>query len=326
MDRIGDVIQTSPKVREAEAGAEKARRRATTTVTAPLHPMVGNLWIPAWTVRPCAYAATKKLAKEMPLYLVIYSRTDDEFIPCYASRESLGATIGISRSTVTKYLTALGKAGLVLEIDRGVDSRLQQHRPPARWALDPFAADVWRDKVEARLARIAEEDGHDARWLGYAIQKLNFFAMRSHKLMTAIAEDMPFVPRTRRRKKSSGKSKKRSKSENRRSAPSTASNAKQDNGLGGAATQIYPTTHFYPRGEIYTTHIEQGAGAGEDGAGGADDGGAHDEADAVPLSKRGKNGAPPQASCIPSTHPNRLSDMGLDGSAAKNESRDRDAA
>jgi len=175
-----------------------------------MHAMVGNLWVPAWAVRPGAYAAVAPLADAMPLWIAMHSRTDDEWCPCYANRETLGATLACSRAKVGRQLARLQKAGLLFVVERDVDRTSQQHRPPARWALDPHAADLWSEKVEegepslgieAALVRIAEEDGQDGRWLHRALTALDAFERRSRLLGARIAEDMPIPPKQRRPKK-----------------------------------------------------------------------------------------------------------------------------
>ena len=168
--------------------------------TDPLHPLVGNLWVPVWAVRPGSYAALAHLARCMPLWLVLHSRNGDYWKPAYASREQLGATIGVSRATVTRQLRKLTKEALLFEVQRGVEPKAARHRPPARWALDPFAADLWREKVEDALARVAENDGQDHAWYAQAIRRLDDFERRSRLLGAKIGEDMPFPPKPRKRK------------------------------------------------------------------------------------------------------------------------------
>lgn len=207
----------------------------------PLHAIVGNMWVPVWAIRPGAYRALAPLASTMPLWLLLLSRNDRTWVPCYASRESLGATLGTSRATVARQLEALRKAALLFEVDCGMEKKSRRHRPPARWALDPFAAHLWREKVEEGLARIAEQDGHDGRWYHNAIQALDAFHRRSSWLGAYIAEDMPVDPRPRRRKK-------RKKSKKRR-----------------AATQNEPWAHNEPPGEGFTRDRGEQAQASSEG-------------------------------------------------------------
>ena len=152
----------------------------------PLAPLVGNMWMPAWAVRPGSYTALRGVALTMLLWLLLHSRSGDFFRPCYASREDLGMTLGI---------------GLLFEVKRGVEPKTRRHRPPARWALDPFTEPFWSEKVEAALVRVAEEDGHDGRWLRRATTSLEAFARRSRFLMAAIRDDMPFPPRKPRKRR-----------------------------------------------------------------------------------------------------------------------------
>ena len=115
-------------------------------------------------------------------------------------------TPGIGRAKVSRQLGQLRKVGLLFEVKRGVEPKTKRHRPPARWALDPFTDQLWSEKVEAALVRVAEEDGHDGRWLRRATTSLEAFARRSRFLMAAIRDDMPFPPtkpRRRRKKKRS---------------------------------------------------------------------------------------------------------------------------
>jgi hypothetical protein len=166
----------------------------------PLHPLVGDMWLPAWAVRPGSYKALQEVADAMPLFLALHSRCGDLWLPCYASRDTLGATIGISPRTVDRKLQALGKVGLLLEVDRGRVPRTKRQRPKARWCLDPFKVEKWRPKVEERLQRMREEDGRDGRWLHNALTALEAFERRSKALRRRIEEDMPagMVQRQRR--------------------------------------------------------------------------------------------------------------------------------
>jgi hypothetical protein len=166
-----------------------------------LHPMVFNLWVPAWAIRPGAYAAFAPIAGAMPLWLLLYSRTDGVWRPCYASQSQLGATIGISRGTVARQMDALRRAALVFELDRGRDRRTRRPRPPARWALDPYATELWRPAVEAMLSTIAEEDGHDRRWIHNAVTALEAFERRCAAMGSRIADDMPLSPWPQRKRK-----------------------------------------------------------------------------------------------------------------------------
>jgi len=184
---------TQPNTPELE-GARKPE-------TLPLHPLVGNLWVPAWAIRPGAYEVLEGVTAEMPLWLLLHSRNADYFHPCYASREQLGKTIGVSRSTITKQLKALRDVGLLWELDRGMEPKSRQHRPPARWALDPFNAEMWYPKVEAVLARIAEEDGQNSRWLARARASLDTFNRRSCFLANEIGASMPLKPRRKKASK-----------------------------------------------------------------------------------------------------------------------------
>ena len=105
---------------------------------------------------------------------------------------------------MSRQLGQLRKVGLLFEVKRGVEPKTKRHRPPARWALDPFTDDLWREKAEVALVRVAEEDGHDGRWLRRAVTALEAFARRSRFLMAAIRDDMPIPPskpRRRRKKK-----------------------------------------------------------------------------------------------------------------------------
>ena len=181
-----------------------ARRRANDVqpkAPTPLAPLVGNMWMPVWAVRPGSYTALRGVALTMPLWTLLHSRNQDFFKPCYASREDLGMTLGIGRAKVSRQLGQLRKVGLLFEVKRGVEPKTKRHRPPARWALDPFTEPFWSEKVEAALVRVAEEDGHDGRWLRRATTSLEAFARRSRFLMAAIRDDMPFPPRKPRKRR-----------------------------------------------------------------------------------------------------------------------------
>lgn len=166
----------------------------------PLEPMVGNLWVPVWAVRPGSYSILGKVAAAMPLWLLLHSRNGDYWHPSYHTRDQLAATLGTSRATITRRLRMLKNVDLLFEVKRGRERRTRQHRPPARWALDPFKADLWTEKVVESLQRIAEEDGHDGRWFERAKTSLEAFERRSRILGAKIGADMPFVPRPRKRK------------------------------------------------------------------------------------------------------------------------------
>ncbi len=167
----------------------------------PLEPLVGNLWVPAWLSRPGSCSAVKPVAREMPLWLLLHSRNGHYWHACYHTREQLGATLVMSVATVSRQLARLREHWFVFEVQRGVERKTRRHRPPARWALDPFKVDLWRPKVEADLARIAEEDGHDGRWYQRAVTSLEAFERRSRILGAKIGADMPQLLLRRQRKK-----------------------------------------------------------------------------------------------------------------------------
>ena len=174
----------------------------------PLGPLVGNLWVPVWAVRPGSYLALRDVTEAVPLWLALHSRNADYWKPAYASRETLGATLGISRATVSRRLKALRKASLLFEVERGMDRATRQHRPPARWALDPFTSDKWRPKVEQSLERVRQEDPQDGRWLHRAVTSLDAFERRSRALRSRIEADMPDRLVERQRKKEARRRKK----------------------------------------------------------------------------------------------------------------------
>lgn len=163
------------------------------------------MWVPAWAIRPGAYGALKHLTREMQVFLLLYSRNADFFRPSYATLDQLGATLGITGRTISRHLWELEKSHLVFKVERGIESKSQRRRPPARWALDPFTAELWRPKVEEVLTSIAEEDGHDGRWLHRATTSLDAFDRRSRLMAAKISEDMLVKPKRKRRKKSKKK-------------------------------------------------------------------------------------------------------------------------
>ena len=165
------------------------------------------MYVPCWALRPGAYSVLEGLAAEMPLWLLLHSFNADHWKPCYHTRDQLGATIGVSPRTISRRLTALSKAALLLEINRGLEPKSRCHRPPARWALDPFKPDKWRPKVEAALAKVAEDDGQSSYWLDHARRTLERFEVRSHALRNRIGEDMlpNLRPKRHKRRKSRGK-------------------------------------------------------------------------------------------------------------------------
>lgn len=170
-----------------------------------LPPLTGNLWVPVWAIRPGSYEALATLADAMPLWLALHSRCGDYWRPCYATREQLGVTIGAGRAKVTRLLAKLRKAGLLFEVDRGMDPKNHRRRAIARWALDPHAADLWRERVESALATVAEEDGQDGRWYRNAVTSLDAFERRCRLTGARIAADMPIAPKQRKRRKSKRK-------------------------------------------------------------------------------------------------------------------------
>lgn len=156
-----------------------------------LGPLVGNLWVPVWAIRPGTYRAIAPVADAMPLWLALHSRNADFWKPAYTSREQLGATLGITRNTVSRKLEALRKAGLLFEVKRGMDPATMRHRARARWALDPFTIEKWRPKVEASLQRVQLDDGQNGRWLHRAVTALDAFERGQRILRGKIEEDMP---------------------------------------------------------------------------------------------------------------------------------------
>ena len=82
-----------------------ARRRANDVppkAPTPLAPLVGNMWMPVWAVRPGSYTALRGVALTMPMWLLLHSRSGYFFWPCYASREDLGMTHGIGSAEVSR--------------------------------------------------------------------------------------------------------------------------------------------------------------------------------------------------------------------------------
>jgi DNA-binding transcriptional ArsR family regulator len=169
-------------------------------VVLPLEPLVGYIYVPPWALRPRSYEVLRGLADEMPLWLLIHSRNDPYWYPCYASREQLGATIGLSVRTVTRHLASLREANLLLEVDRGIDRVSRKHRPPARWSLDPFKVEKWTSKLEESLQRIAEDDGQPSYWYTLNERNLMKFRRASEVLAERIGADMPVLLRPKRSK------------------------------------------------------------------------------------------------------------------------------
>ena len=165
----------------------------------PLTPLTGNGYVPQFALRPGSYTAVRKIASAMPLYLCIYSFTNDYHRPLYASWDTLALTLGIGRAKVGRELGKLKAAALVFEVERGMDTG-KARRVPARWAVDPWASKVWRERIDQALEAIAEEDGHPTRWVAKHAKRLDWFQMRTAKLANAIAEDMLVKPRQRSHK------------------------------------------------------------------------------------------------------------------------------
>jgi hypothetical protein len=160
--------------------------------------------MPVWAIRPGAYAVLEPVVRDMPLWLAIHSRNAEDWRPCYHTREQLADTIGIGRTKVTEQFRRLRRVGLLFEVGRGQDPKTKKHLPPARFALDPMAHDLWRPEVEKMLARIAEEDGHDGRWYQRAVTSLDAFHRRAARLRALLLDDMPFAPRRPRRRRRAG--------------------------------------------------------------------------------------------------------------------------
>lgn len=167
-----------------------------------MEPLVGNMWVPAWAIRPGSFRALAGVTGEMALWLLLHSRNADYWRPSYATREQLGATVGIGVRTVSRKLDALRKAALLFEVQRGLEPKSQRNRPPARWALDPMTIERWAPKVEEKLVQIAEEDGQGSGWLRWAQCELAKFRNRSERLAALIREDLPIRKTPRKRNKS----------------------------------------------------------------------------------------------------------------------------
>jgi hypothetical protein len=180
----------------------------------PLQPLVGNMWVPVWAIRPGSYGVLEGLTAEMPLWLLLHSRNADYWKPSYATREQIVATIGGSVRNLSRQFGRLREAGLLFEVDRGEERGNRRHRPPARWALDPFTADLWgskwddkgerlpgQGKIEAALAEIAESDGQSRQWFEWAIRELDKFERASRYLADRIADDIPIKPRKASKRK-----------------------------------------------------------------------------------------------------------------------------
>lgn len=163
-------------------------------MTERLPALEGNQWVPVWTVRPGAFRAVRHLPDAMPLWQVIYSRTGNSFRPCIQSVEQLGATIGISRSTASRKLNALRDSYLVFELPRGRDPKTRSHRPPARWALDPFAEDHWRTRLEKEIKKLAQHDRQGSTWESYARTALDEFCRASARLREDLSADVRTDP------------------------------------------------------------------------------------------------------------------------------------
>ena len=106
-----------------------ARRRANDVqpkAPTPLAPLVGNMWMPVWAVRPGSYTALRGVALTMPLWTLLHSSNQDFFKPCYASREDLGMTLGIGRAKVSRQLGQLRKVGLLFEVGATMPDRAER--------------------------------------------------------------------------------------------------------------------------------------------------------------------------------------------------------
>lgn len=201
----------------------------------PMWPMCGDLYVPAWTIRPGLYRAIAPYADGMQLWLLIYSRNGDDFVPSYHTREQLGNSLGgWSRATVSRRIKLLLEGKLLFEVERWADRRTKKHKPPCRWALDPFKWELWSPKVEEHLRAVALEDGPTKRWLVNALESLNAYERWARGLAAKIADDMPVQPskRTPKRKRA----KKRGASKRKRIA----------------GVKIEPTTQLEPQGVVFT--------------------------------------------------------------------------
>jgi hypothetical protein len=187
-----DLLIVQAQRRKAEAWREAHPDGPAEPETgAPLPPMIGDLAVPPWAIRPGAFPRLAKYAPLMPLWLAIYSRSGDFHLPCYASRESLAATIGRSRSEVARQLKKLEKCDLMFSLDRGYDRVRNRQRPPARWALNPLSADGWCEKIPAVIERIAADDRQGGGWKDLAIKSFGFYQARVKKLANDVVLDLP---------------------------------------------------------------------------------------------------------------------------------------
>lgn len=159
-------------------------------MTERLPALDGNQCVPGWTVRPGAFGAVRDLSDAMSLWQVIYSRTGNSFQPCIQRVGQLAATIGISRSTASRKLAALRNSGFVFELARGRNPETQSHRPPARWALDPFAMNHWRPRVEQEIRKLARLDRQSSAWESHARTALDQFCRVSTRLRVDLSADM----------------------------------------------------------------------------------------------------------------------------------------
>lgn len=168
----------------------------------PLPTLAGGSWSPAWATRPGAFTCLSGV--EGPAikctWVTIHSLTGDDWHPCCVRRERLADTDGISLAKVKRYLKQLNDAGLVWSLGRGMDPDHGHWRGTARWALDPWKADLWYPLLrDRRIPALAERDRRSGAWLERTLQELEDVRARSGLLAARLWDEAPTPPPERRR-------------------------------------------------------------------------------------------------------------------------------
>jgi hypothetical protein len=136
------------------------------TVAVGLAPFHGRVWTPCWALRPGTVSELGSATKAISLWLTIYSVNIPAEVPCYCEEATLGATLGVDRSTVSRRLRLLRQVpGLLLELNRGRSNETGRFHSALRWATDPLL--IWHTapKIEIQLPLIASQHALDGDWL-----------------------------------------------------------------------------------------------------------------------------------------------------------------
>lgn len=130
-----------------------------------LPPFAGHVRVPCWAIRAGSIPELEPALPGLPLWMAIYSVNLGRADPCYCQEETLATTVGITRRTCRRRLSALRQVpGLLLEIPRGRDRKTGRFLSTVRWATDPLNIWVQSPWIRKRLEEVAELLGLDTAW------------------------------------------------------------------------------------------------------------------------------------------------------------------